>query len=88
MFKVPREKRPFQIGKHYMIMIIELQKKKKIHVHIGLLQLMTTLKRDIINIIQPIIEQKEHNIQEYMEIIHSRNFSYMISLKFIALIIK
>ena len=88
MFKVPREKRPFQIGKHYMIMIIELQKKKKIHVHIGLLQLMTTLKRDIINIIQPIIEQKEHNILEFMEIIPSKNFSYMISLKFIALIIK
>ena len=49
---------------------------------------MTTLRRDIINIILPIIEQKERNIRVFMEITRSRNFSYMINQKFIALIIK
>ena len=49
---------------------------------------MITLKKDIINIIQLFIEQKELNIQEFMVIIHSKNSSYMINLKFLALIIK
>ena len=49
---------------------------------------MITLKKDIINIIQHFIEPKELNIQEYMEIIPSKNSSYMINLKFIALTIK
>ena len=49
---------------------------------------MITLKKDIINIIQHFIEPKELNIQEYMEIIPSKNSSYMTNPKFIALIIK
>ena len=49
---------------------------------------MITLKKDIINIILHIIEQKELNIQEFMAIIHLKNSSYMINQKFIVLIIK
>ena len=49
---------------------------------------MIISKKDIINIIQLIIEQKELNIQEFMEIIHLKNSSYMINQKFIVLIIK
>ena len=49
---------------------------------------MIISKSDIINIIQLIIEQKELNIQEFMEIIHLKNSSYMIKQKFIVLIIK
>ena len=49
---------------------------------------MIISKSDIINIIQLIIEQKELNIQEFMEIIHLKNSSYMINQKFIVLIIK
>ena len=88
MLQAYQEKLLFQIGKHYMIMIIELQKKIKIHFHIDLLLLMIISKKDIINIILPFIEQKELNIQEFMEIIHLRNFSYMINQRFIVPIIK
>ena len=49
---------------------------------------MIILKKDIINIIQLFIELKEHNIQEFMGIIHLKNFSYMINQKFIVQIIK
>ena len=49
---------------------------------------MITLKKDIINIIQLFIGQKELNIQEFMVIIRSKNSSYMINQKFIVLIIK
>ena len=49
---------------------------------------MIILKNDIINIILLFIEQKELNIQEYMEIIRLKNFSYMTNRRFIALIIK
>ena len=49
---------------------------------------MIISKNDIINIILLIIEQKELNIQEFMEIILSRNFSSMINQKSIVLIIK
>ena len=49
---------------------------------------MIILKKDIINIIQLIIELKEHNILEFMEIIHLKNFSYMINQKYTVLIIK
>ena len=49
---------------------------------------MIILKKDIINTILHFIELKVLNIQELMEIILSRNFSYMINLKYIVLIIK
>ena len=88
MFKVNREKQPFLIGKHYMIMIIELQKKIKIHFHIDLLLLMIISKKGIINIILLFIEPKVLNIQEYMVIIHLKNSFYMINLKYIVRIIK
>jgi len=73
MLKVYLEKLHFQIGKLYMT-----------NLHLS----MIISKRDIINIILLIIEQKEPNIPESMETIHLKNFSYMINLKFIAPIIK
>ena len=76
------------IGKHYMTIIIESPKKKRIHIHIDQRQQMIISKNDIINIILLIIEQKELNIQEFMAIIHLKNSSYMINQKFIVLIIK
>ena len=88
MLRAYLEEQHFQTGNLYMIMIIELQKKIKIHFHIDLLLLMIISKKDIINIIPPFIEQKELNIQEFMEIIHLRNFSYMINQRFIVPIIK
>ena len=88
MSKAYLEELPSLIGKHYMTIIIESPKKKRIHIHIDQRQQMIISKNDIINIILLIIELKVLNIQAFMEIIHLKNSFYMINRKFIVLIIK
>lgn len=71
-----------------MIIIIESQKKKRILVRLELRRQTIISKNDTINTIPHFIEQKALSILEYLGIILSRNFSYMINLRFIVLIIK